>query len=134
MILWILCLALIVAAGSSLPIVWIAAMLLTVRVGAMNGHRHEAGRASRSRSPARRERSVMRMDVPGDADQSPIGMIGQVTVSIPSGGLGEVLLPLRGGTEAFAAWADQPIARRTRVLVVECPSARSVIVVPLPVD
>ena len=74
------------------------------------------------------------MDPPADAGQSPVGAIGRVTVSIPPGGLGEVLLPVRGGTEAFAAWCDQPVARHTRVLVVECPSARSVVVVPFPVD
>jgi hypothetical protein len=74
------------------------------------------------------------MDTADDAQESPVGVIGRVTVSIPAGGLGEVLLPLRGGTEAFAAWAEQPIDRHTRVLVVECPSARSVIVVPFPSD
>jgi hypothetical protein len=43
-----------------------------------------------------------------------------------------VLLPVRGGTEAFAAWSDEPIARHARVVVVECTSARSVIVTLLP--
>ncbi len=70
------------------------------------------------------------MSVPGDAEQSPVGAVGRVTVSIPADGPGEVLLPVRGGSEAFAAWADQPIARHTQVMVVERTSARSVIVVP----
>jgi len=70
------------------------------------------------------------MDVSDDAVQSPVGAVGRVTVSIPSDGPGEVLLPVRGGTEAFAAWADAPIARHTLVMVVERTSARSVIVVP----
>ncbi|MGY5129411.1 hypothetical protein [Streptomyces nigrescens] len=65
-------------------------------------------------------------------DFSPIGVIGRVTVSIPTDGPGEVLLPVRGGTEAFAAWSREPIARHTQVIVVEHTSARSVIVAPLP--
>ncbi|HEX3541607.1 MAG TPA: hypothetical protein VHT75_14325 [Acidimicrobiales bacterium] len=55
-----------------------------------------------------------------------------MTIPIPANGPGEVLLPVRGGTEAFAAWADQPIAKHERVLVVEATSARSVIVTPFP--
>ncbi|GAA2263935.1 hypothetical protein GCM10010430_55630 [Kitasatospora cystarginea] len=70
------------------------------------------------------------MGASDDTDQNPIGAIGRVTVSIPLGGPGEVLLPVRGGSEAYAAWADEPIARHTRVIVVEWTSARSVVVVP----
>jgi hypothetical protein len=72
------------------------------------------------------------LDVHADADQSVVGAIGRVTVPIPADGPGEVLLPVRGGTEAFAAWSDQPIDKHTRVLVIECTSARSVIVTPFP--
>jgi hypothetical protein len=62
-----------------------------------------------------------------------IGLVGQLTVSIPAdGGPGEVVLAIRGGTESFAAWADEPIARYTRVVVVEERSARSVTVTPMP--
>jgi hypothetical protein len=43
-----------------------------------------------------------------------------------------VLLPVRGGTEAFAAWSDEPIARHRRVVVVDAISARSVFVTPIP--
>jgi hypothetical protein len=75
---------------------------------------------------------VCGLDASSDAAQCPVGAIGRVTVSIPFGGLGEVLLPVRGGTEAFVAWSEQPVARHTRVLVVECASARSAIVVPFP--
>jgi hypothetical protein len=70
--------------------------------------------------------------VSADADQGLLGTIGRVTVSIPVGGPGEVLLPVRGGTEAFAAWSDEPIPRHSRIVVVECMSARSVTVTPLP--
>lgn len=61
-----------------------------------------------------------------------VGVIGRVTIPIPANGPGEVLLPIRGGTEAFAAWADQPIAKHERVLVIEATSARSVVVTPFP--
>jgi hypothetical protein len=67
-----------------------------------------------------------------DVDQDLLGTIGRVTVSIPVGGPGEVLLPVRGGTEAFAAWSDEPIPRHSRVVVVEHMSGRSVAVTPLP--
>jgi hypothetical protein len=70
--------------------------------------------------------------VSAEADQGLLGTIGRVTVSIPADGPGEVLLPVRGGTEAFAAWSDEPIPRHSRIVVVECMSARSVIVTPLP--
>jgi hypothetical protein len=70
--------------------------------------------------------------MPADAEQGLVGKIGRVTVPIPADGPGEVLLPVRGGTEAFAAWSDEPIEKHTRVLVIECSSARSVIVTPFP--
>jgi hypothetical protein len=42
-----------------------------------------------------------------------------------------VLLQIRGGTEAFTAFSeDGPIPKGTLVVVVECPSARSVVVKP----
>jgi hypothetical protein len=67
-----------------------------------------------------------------DMGQDLLGAIGRVTVSIPAGGPGEVLLPVRGGTEAFAAWSDEPVPRHSRVVVVECLSARSVFVTLVP--
>jgi hypothetical protein len=67
-----------------------------------------------------------------DAEQSVVGAVGRVTVPIPKTGPGEVLVPVRGGTEAFAAWSDEPIAKDTRVLIIECTSARSVVVTPFP--
>jgi len=66
------------------------------------------------------------------AEESLLGKIGRVTVSIPAGGPGEVLLPVRGGSEAFAAWSDEPIGRHRRVVVVDSISARSVFVTPVP--
>jgi hypothetical protein len=67
-----------------------------------------------------------------EAGQELLGTIGRVTVSIPVSGPGEVLLPVRGGTEAFAAWSDEAVPRHSRVVVVECMSARSVFVALLP--
>jgi membrane-bound ClpP family serine protease len=58
------------------------------------------------------------------------GLVGFVSVPIPRDGTGEVMLSVRGGTEAFAAWSDEPIAKHTRVVVVEGRSARSVTVTP----
>jgi len=70
--------------------------------------------------------------VSAGSDESLLGKVGRVTVSIPANGPGEVLLPVRGGTEAFAAWSDEPIARHRRVVVVDSISARSVFVTPIP--
>jgi len=67
-----------------------------------------------------------------DGEETLLGKIGRVTVSIPANGPGEVLLPVRGGTEAFAAWSDEPIMRHRRVVVVDSISARSVFVTPVP--
>ncbi|WP_055587670.1 hypothetical protein [Peterkaempfera griseoplana] len=63
-----------------------------------------------------------------DADQSPVGAVGRVTVPIPPDGPGEVLVPVRGGTEAFAAWSRTAVAKNALVIVVDRTSARSVIV------
>jgi hypothetical protein len=68
--------------------------------------------------------------MPAGAQDSLLGTIGRVIVSIPANGPGEVLLPVRGGAEGFAAWSDEPIPRHSRVVVVECISARSVFVTP----
>ena len=65
-----------------------------------------------------------------DAGASLIGQVGYVSLPIPAGGLGEVMLSVRGGTEAFAAWSDTPIAKHARVVVIEDRSGRSVTVAP----
>jgi hypothetical protein len=58
--------------------------------------------------------------------------VGQLTVSVPADGPGEVVLSVRGGTEAFAAGADEPIPIYAVVAVVDQRSARSVTVTPMP--
>jgi membrane-bound ClpP family serine protease len=69
--------------------------------------------------------------VSADAQESLVGKVGRVTVSIPAKGPGEVLLSVRGGSEAYAAWSDEPIARHSRIVVVDVLSARSVFVTPI---
>ncbi|MER8000354.1 hypothetical protein [Streptomyces sp. NPDC095613] len=75
---------------------------------------------------------MSRMRAADESSQSPVGAIGRVTVPIPADGPGEVLVSVRGGSEAYAAWADHPIGRNLHVIVVDAISARSVIVEPLP--
>jgi hypothetical protein len=67
-----------------------------------------------------------------DLDQQLVGTIGYVTVPISVTKPGEVVLPVRGGTEAFAAFSDAPLAKNTRIIVVEARSARSVNVIECP--
>ncbi|MDQ6838282.1 MAG: hypothetical protein M3137_08140 [Actinomycetota bacterium] len=62
--------------------------------------------------------------------ESGVGTVGHLTVPIPEGGAGEVMVAIRGGSEAFAAWADGPIAKHTQVLVISQTAPRSVIVTP----
>ena len=61
-----------------------------------------------------------------------VGAVGYVSVPIPASGPGEVLLTVRGGSECFAAFADEPIPKHARIVVVESRSPRSVTVTPLP--
>ena len=70
--------------------------------------------------------------VADELDQGLIGVVGQVTVPITPTRPGEVMLPVRGGPEAFAACADEPIAKYSRVVVVEPLSGRMVSVTPVP--
>jgi hypothetical protein len=70
--------------------------------------------------------------MPEELKQDLVGTIGRVTVPIDEHHPGEVMLPFRGGTEAYAAFADEPIAKYSRVVVVECLSGRTVSVTPCP--
>jgi hypothetical protein len=68
------------------------------------------------------------------ADQQMIGKIGRVTGRISPDGLGEVMVPVRGGSEAFSAYATEPalvIERGTRIVVVEYFAPRTVVVAPM---
>ena len=67
------------------------------------------------------------------ADHEVTGKVGQVIVRVRGkDGPGEVLVGIRGGTEAFIAFADSPIELDTDVLVVSSRGERSVDVVPWP--
>jgi hypothetical protein len=61
-----------------------------------------------------------------------VGTVGTVTLAITPARPGEVMLPVRGGTEAFTACADEPIAKHARVMVIESLSGRTVTVTPYP--
>jgi hypothetical protein len=68
------------------------------------------------------------------ADQEVVGKVGRVTGTVSSTGLGEVMIPVRGGTEAFHAYAadrSQTIERGARVVVVEYYPPRTVVVSPV---
>ena len=68
------------------------------------------------------------------ADQVMIGKMGRVTGTIAPGKLGEVMVPVRGGSEAFHAYADDGeavIKIGSRVVVVEYFPPRTVVVTPM---
>jgi hypothetical protein len=60
-----------------------------------------------------------------------VGKIGRVTGTITPGALGEVMIPVRGGTEHFHAYAtddDETIRTGSRIVVVEYFPPRTVVV------
>ncbi|HUY50524.1 MAG TPA: hypothetical protein VMV92_33255 [Streptosporangiaceae bacterium] len=63
--------------------------------------------------------------MPGDA--SLIGSIGVLIIATRGqAGPGEVLLKIRGGSEAYIAWSAEPIPRGSTVLVIESRGTRTV--------
>ena len=63
-------------------------------------------------------------------DESSIGQVGVLIVGTRgSAGPGEVLIKIRGGSEAFLAWSDQPLPKGATVLVIESRGTRAVDVV-----
>jgi hypothetical protein len=63
-------------------------------------------------------------------DESSIGRVGVLIVGTRGpGGPGEVLIKIRGGSEAFLAWSDQPLPKGATVLVIESRGTRAVDVV-----
>jgi hypothetical protein len=64
-------------------------------------------------------------------DHQVIGKVGRVTGAIEPGQMGEVMIPIRGGSEAFYAYAtdpDEEIPEGTRVVVVEHEPPRTIVV------
>jgi hypothetical protein len=65
-----------------------------------------------------------------DGDPAAIGRVGVLTVGTRgSAGPGEVLIKIRGGSESFLAWSDEPLPKGTSVLIIESRGARAVSVV-----
>jgi membrane protein implicated in regulation of membrane protease activity len=65
------------------------------------------------------------------ADHQLVGKVGRVIARIEPGKLGEVMIPIRGGTEAYFAYADDAadtIEKGTRIVVLEQDASRTVIV------
>jgi len=61
------------------------------------------------------------------ADQSAVGCFGELIVATRgSAGPGEVLVRMRGGTEAYLAWSEEPLPRGTTVLVFNSRGERAV--------
>jgi hypothetical protein len=60
-------------------------------------------------------------------DESPVGQSGTLTVATRgTDGPGEVLVKLHGGTEAYLAWSEQPLAKGAAVLVFNARGERAV--------
>ena len=70
--------------------------------------------------------------MPEDLDQERIGTVGRVSVPITKHRMGEVIVAVRGGTEAYGACADEAIPKNSRVVVVERLSGRTLSVTPCP--
>ena len=63
-----------------------------------------------------------------------VGKIGRVTGTVEPGHLGEVMVVVRGGSEAFHAYSSdtsETIKIGTRVVVVEYYPPRTVVVAPM---
>ncbi|HLG73423.1 MAG TPA: hypothetical protein VK009_23630 [Chloroflexota bacterium] len=68
------------------------------------------------------------------ADQEMVGKIGRMTGEASHDRLGEVMIPVRGGVEAFNAYSSDPEKRLTRgmrVVVIEYLPPRTVVVAPM---
>jgi hypothetical protein len=63
-------------------------------------------------------------------DESSIGCVGVLTVGTRGAdGPGEVHIKIRGGSETFLAWSEQPLPKGTTVLVIESRGERAVDVI-----
>lgn len=64
-------------------------------------------------------------------DDAVIGCTGVLTLGTRgSAGPGEVSVRVRGGSEHFLAWSDEPLPTGAAVLVIESMGSRSVTVIP----
>lgn len=63
-------------------------------------------------------------------DTAPIGCVGVLTLGTRgSGGPGEVLVRVRGGTETYIAWSERPLTKGASVLVIDSRGTRNVDVI-----
>jgi len=64
------------------------------------------------------------------SDDETTGMVGRVSVPIPTDGPGEIILNIRGGSEAFTAYTqgDEALGKNARAVVVEQAGPRTVLV------
>jgi hypothetical protein len=63
-------------------------------------------------------------------DEAVIGRVGVLTVGTRgTAGPGEVLVKVRGGSETFLAWSDEPLSPGAAVLVIESRGTRQVDVI-----
>lgn len=58
------------------------------------------------------------------------GMTGRISVPVPADGSGEIIISIRGGSEAFTAYTSggEELAENVRAAVVEQTGARTVLV------
>jgi hypothetical protein len=66
----------------------------------------------------------------GGQNEDAVGKIGRVSVPISQGVPGEVIIQIRGGSEAYTAYteSEEPLAVNTRIVVVEQLSSRTLLV------
>ena len=71
----------------------------------------------------------MDLDSGGPAEEA-VGKMGRVSVPISQGVPGEVIIQIRGGSEAYTAYteSEEPLAVNTRIVVVEQLSSRTLLV------
>ena len=63
-------------------------------------------------------------------DEDCVGSVGVLIVATRGrDGPGEVLIKIRGGSEAFLAWSEKPLPKGATVLVIESRGARAVDVI-----
>jgi hypothetical protein len=65
--------------------------------------------------------------LPVPRDTEPIGCVGVLVIGTRGAkGPGEVLVRVRGGTEAFIAWSEEPLPKDATVLITDSRGARAV--------
>ena len=71
-----------------------------------------------------------RLAVPSMNDDDTTGKTGRVSIPIPANGAGEIILDIRGGSEAFTAYPQggEALAKNAHAVVVEQTGPRTVLV------